>query len=187
MLRKKCHIDQIDNDWYQLHSFKCQYLGAPLLWCCHIYLSLDLVRWLIQRRILLLLFECGGLYTKIKPLRSNTQRGQTKSKNCLSVFDHFVGLAFKGLIITDSKKLKCNNKSNYISFPELDGHKRHLRYHWLLRIFLNFNRLKCGISCEFLFRRSGSIRTQFRERRNFFHIENINKPQTPFGRKDLEK
>ena len=31
--------------------------------------------------------------------RTTPQNGQTHSNNCLSVFDHFVGLAFKGLRI----------------------------------------------------------------------------------------
>ena len=27
----RSHIDHIGNDWYQLHSLGCQYLGLPLL------------------------------------------------------------------------------------------------------------------------------------------------------------
>ena len=33
----------------------------------------------------------------VSPLSANPQNGQTHSNNCLSVFDHFVGLVLKGL------------------------------------------------------------------------------------------
>ena len=34
------------------------------------------------------------------PLSANLQNGQTHSNNCLSVFDHFVGLVLKGLMLS---------------------------------------------------------------------------------------
>ena len=65
LLRKKYHIDQIGTDWYQFRSFGCRYLGLPLLWCCHIYLLLDLMKWLIQRRKL---FCCLNVEVYIQKL-----------------------------------------------------------------------------------------------------------------------
>ena len=31
LAKEKYYIDQIGNDWYQFHSFGCQYLSLPLL------------------------------------------------------------------------------------------------------------------------------------------------------------
>ena len=36
----------------------------------------------------------------LNPLSANLQNGQTHSNNCLSVFDHFVGLVLKGLMLS---------------------------------------------------------------------------------------
>ena len=72
----------------------------------------------------------------INPLSANPQNGQTtqtirwqQPKNCLRVFDHFVGLALKGLIFVHSvfEKLSYRTLVNYakklLQYPDAKNRK----------------------------------------------------------------